>query len=80
MCHVINLWISFEKNLIVGCWYKSNMVLKRGTMCPLATGAPKKPGLDTVMEIKRLRNTMTTGATMYGQQTEFRIAVPESLL
>ena len=45
--HVIKFWTSFQKNLTVGCQYKRNMVFKRGgTMCPLATGAPKKPGLD----------------------------------
>ena len=42
VCHVIKLWTSFPKNLIVGCYYKTNMVFKRGHNVPtLATGAKK---------------------------------------
>ena len=33
--HVIKLWTTFQKNLIVGCQYKRNMVLKkRGHIVP----------------------------------------------
>ena len=28
------IWTRFQKNLTVNCLYKSNMVFKRGTMCP----------------------------------------------
>ena len=44
VCHVIKIWTSFQKkNLINGCWYKRNMVFRKGgTMCrPLASRAHK---------------------------------------
>ena len=34
VCHVIKPWISFQENLIVGCYYKRNMVFKRGHNVP----------------------------------------------
>ena len=41
--HVNKLTTSFQENLIVGCYNKSNMVFKTGgTMGPLATGAKNK--------------------------------------
>ena len=39
VCHVIQVWTSFQKNLTVGCKYKSKMV---------ATRASKEPVLDRV--------------------------------
>ena len=54
VCHMIQLWTSFQKNLTVDCSYKRNMVFKRGKQCaPLAAGAQKKPGLDTVKQLTR---------------------------
>ena len=45
VCRVIKLWTSFQKNLIVGCSYKSNMVFKsfqKGAQCaPLHLGVQK---------------------------------------
>ena len=49
VCHVIKLLTSVQKNLIVGCYYKRNMVFNFGAQrAALATGAQKKPGLDRV--------------------------------
>ena len=42
VCHVIKLWTSFEKNLLVGCYYNSNMVLKRGHNVPPGHRSKKK--------------------------------------
>ena len=39
VCHVIQVWTSFQKNLTVGCKYKSKMV---------ATGTSEKPVMDRV--------------------------------
>ena len=34
VCHVIKLWTRFQKNLTVDCYYKRNMVFKRGHNVP----------------------------------------------
>ena len=43
VCHVIKLWISFQKNLTVDCSSKRKMVFEReGTMCPPGRRSSKK--------------------------------------
>ena len=50
VCHVIKLLDKLsEKNVIV-LVQEEHDFQKWGTMCPLATGAPKKPGLEGVKQ------------------------------
>ena len=49
VCYLIKLWTSFQKNLIVSCSYKRNMVFKRAQCAiPNHRSSKKKPGLDRV--------------------------------